>query len=205
MSLQIGQYGSLLRDDYVQPPVRAHNPNTNFVSLGAYLQPGPYASLSLEDPSRFRPGTFVAPTQIELMQGFMDTPFQNADPVQSDTRVVPGNTFVTQRPAPRGLSSARGGADPEPFSSSAAPRGYTFVTTSAGNVRSGGPRASAGLGGAGGGTRALETAPYGLVVGAPVSPANCPSGDHCALTVAGGCACSAQSPWYDPARSNVYY
>lgn len=203
MSLQIGQYGSLTRADYVQPAVRRGDPNNNFVALGAYLQAGPYASLSPEDPSRFRPNTYVAPTQIELMQGFMDTAFQNANPYQSDTRVVPGSTFVTQRPAPAPTSSLFASSAGASFESFASPPGYSFETTRRTHAPAATSRNLQGGGGAGGG--AIETAPYGLVVNAGVSPSNCLAEEHCFLNLAGGCACTSQSPWYDRSSSNVYF
>ena len=109
MSLLIGQHGSLLRENYAagqQYTVVAPNQQDGFsksagsslISLGAFLQPGPYASLSPEDPSRFRPTSYVAPTEIELMHGFLDMPFQNGNPLQADPVVMPHSTFIDQTP-----------------------------------------------------------------------------------------------------------
>lgn len=112
MSLQMGQYGSQLRRDYVQPAV---SPSSGgIISMGAYLEPNSnVTSLAAEDPSRFRPGTYVAPTSIELMHGFMDYEFYNTIPMQSDTRQFP-QTYTTQRPSivPRGYSYSSARAAP---------------------------------------------------------------------------------------------
>lgn len=112
MSLQIGQYGSQLRRDYVQPPVTPAS--GGIISMGAYLEPdSPVTSLAIEDPSRFRPGTFVAPTAIELMHGFLDYQFYDTNPQQSDTRMF-AQTYTNQRPAaaPRGYSYSSARAAP---------------------------------------------------------------------------------------------
>lgn len=166
MSLQIGQYGSQLRRDYVQPPVT--RASGGIVSMGAYLDPtGPVTSLAVEDPSRFRPGTYVAPTSIELMHGFMDYEFYNANPQQSDTRQFP-QTYATQRPT-------------------AVPRGYSYSSarTAPGSY--------------------VNTEPYGLAIGGPVSPSNCPVDQGAYYTVTGGCALSTQSPLYRPGSSNTFF
>lgn len=101
----------MLRDDYVQA-------NGMFLSKGAYLQPGvgQPASLDPADPSRFRPTSYVLPRQIEIMNGSMDLEFQNENPLQSDTRVIPYSTYIKQPPAPSSLLRARrGGRDSTPL------------------------------------------------------------------------------------------
>ena len=67
MSLLHGQFGSKPRDDYVPT-------SGEFRSKGDFMDPNRPASLGVEDRSRFRPQSFVAPRQIELMQGAFTTP-----------------------------------------------------------------------------------------------------------------------------------
>jgi hypothetical protein len=67
MSLLRGQHGSQERHDFV--------PSTGqFASKGNYLDPNQPSALGVEDRSRFRPQSFVAPRQVELMQGALTTP-----------------------------------------------------------------------------------------------------------------------------------
>lgn len=233
MSLLIGQSGSLLRDDYVQPQYSSANfqstegggasgfsgsSNAGLIAKGAYLQPGPYASLGVEDPSRFRNTAYVAPTQIELMQGFMDMPFQNANPLQSDTRVMPMSTFLNQDPPfmqraqrPSFSQSAAAGSG----SGSGRDRslkqaqqyllrqqqqqGYSFAggETTGRQLRSAGQDGQAQM--------FVPTAPYGLMVSTAVSPQFCPSTQGCFMNSGGGCQCGRTSPLYNPGSSNVYY
>ena len=146
MSLLIGQHGSLVREDYAARQkytvVRDDTDNQNgfnkssgssLISLGAFLQPGPYASLSPEDPSRFRPTSYVAPTEIELMQGFLDMPFQNGNPLQSDLLVMPRSTFIDQTPPP--LPSC---SKPMQMLRQQQQLGYTFVQSPAAAPDAGG-------------------------------------------------------------------
>ena len=232
MSLLIGQSGSLLRDDYVQPanPFASRSlqsvgdvtsgftgsRSTGLIAKGAYLQPGPYASLSQEDPSRFRNTAYVAPSQIELMQGFMDTPFQNANPMQSDTRVMPMSTFLDQAPPSMQLrqqlssqsagSLSRGsgsnyGAQAKQMQQyqlrQQQQQGYSFAggDSTGRQLRSGGPNAQI----------SVPTAPYGLMVSTSISPQNCPSTQGCFMNSGGGCQCGATSPYFLPSSSNIYY
>jgi len=62
MSLLYGQQGSLKRQDFIQS-------SGPFLAKGNYLDPARPSSLGVEDRTRFRPSSFVAPRQIELMQG----------------------------------------------------------------------------------------------------------------------------------------
>lgn len=64
MSLLLGQQGSKTRQDYVQ-----FSPAANVVTKGHFMDPNRPSSLGVEDRSRFRPQAYVAPRQIELMQG----------------------------------------------------------------------------------------------------------------------------------------
>lgn len=67
MSLLLGQHGSKKREDYVQ----SAGP---FLAKGNYLDPNQPSALGVEDQSRFRPHSFVAPRDVELMQGALTTP-----------------------------------------------------------------------------------------------------------------------------------
>jgi hypothetical protein len=67
MSLLRGQYGSKQRNDYVQS-------TGPFLAKGNYLDPNQPSALGMEDRSRFRPHSFVAPRDVELMQGALTTP-----------------------------------------------------------------------------------------------------------------------------------
>jgi hypothetical protein len=67
MSLLRGQYGSKQRHDYVQ----SEGP---FLAKGNYLDPTQPSALGQEDRSRFRPQSFVAPRNVELMQGALTIP-----------------------------------------------------------------------------------------------------------------------------------
>lgn len=212
MALLIGQSGSMLRSDYVQPPVIRGNNNADIVSKGAFLQSGgAYTSLSPDDASRFRPTSFVAPTQIDLMQGFMDTPFYSNNPFMSDTRVLPYDTFVNQRPpsSPSQLSLASGGggrAAAAPFlTAGSAGNSYSFQTTPSSSSSNGGSMLLRGARGSGGG--GVSAGPYGQTIEAPsgLSSRNCPAPQKCYVNVSGACACSSSSPLYNPASSNIYY
>jgi hypothetical protein len=68
MSLLRGQFGDLPRQDYVQPS------SGPFLSKGNFLDPERPSSLGIEDRSRYRPQSFVAPRDIELMQGAFTIP-----------------------------------------------------------------------------------------------------------------------------------
>lgn len=143
MSQLFGAYGSQLRQDYVQPPVKPGV--TQIVAKGAFLQPGSgVASLDPADSSRYRPGTYVAPTQIELMGGYFDRGLAFYDNNPFDTALtMPRDTFITQTPEN-------------------VPVGYVyeqFISTD--------PRGKLG-------TRATTTNPYGLVYGGTYNPQNCP-------------------------------
>lgn len=201
MSLLIGQSGSMLRSDYVQPPVIPGNNNATIVSKGAYLQSGgAYTSLAPDDASRFRPTSFVAPTQIDLMQGFMDTPFYNNNPFQADMRVMPHDTFVDQRPRSFFSLSASSSSQQQrqPLYTSGG-NSYTFETTAAKT-----PASSLSSSSSRGG---VSAAPYGQTIDSSsgVSPRNCPAAQKCYVNVSGACACSSSSPLYNPASSNIYY
>lgn len=104
MSLLLGQYGSLERQDFVQPSL--HSAGPNIVAKGSYLQPGPYASVSVDDRSRFRNTSFVPPVSVELMTGFMDYGFYNTNSNQSMPTIMPQSTYLHQQPqqARRGYS-----------------------------------------------------------------------------------------------------
>ena len=67
MSLLIGQSGSKQRQDYVQ----SRGP---ILAKGNFMDPERPSSLGVEDRSRFRPQSFVAPRNIELMQGAFTLP-----------------------------------------------------------------------------------------------------------------------------------
>lgn len=62
MSLLYGQQGSLQRNDFIQS-------SGPFLAKGNFMDPARPSSLGVEDRTRFRPSSFVAPRQIELMQG----------------------------------------------------------------------------------------------------------------------------------------
>ena len=202
----------MLRSDYIQPPVIRGNNNADIVSKGAFLQSGgAYTSLSPDDASRFRPTSFVAPTQIDLMHGFMDTPFYNNNPFMSDMRVVPYDTFVNQRPPPSpsqlSLASGAGGRAAEAafLTAGSAGNSYSFQTTPAAPSSSNALlRGARGGGGGGGG---VSAGPYGQTIEAPsgLSARNCPAAQKCYVNVSGACACSSSSPLYNPASSNIYY
>ena len=68
MSALIGQMNSLNRQDYVQPS------KGKFLAKGNYLAPDRPSALGADDRSRFRPQSFVAPQQIELMNGSFSIP-----------------------------------------------------------------------------------------------------------------------------------
>lgn len=176
MSLLLGQYGSLQRDDFVQPPLQSAGPN--IVAKGSYLQPGPYASVSVDDRSRFRNTAFVPPVSIELMTGFMDYGFHNTNVNLSSPVIMPTATYVDQsQPQVR--------------------RGYAFST-----VPSSQPRLAALRGVDGGQTTQVE--PYGQVVNGPVSPRACPSGVG-VMNASGACQVQPGTPLYDPDARNVYF
>jgi hypothetical protein len=97
MSLLLGQSGSLQRDDFVQPPLQTHGPN--IVAKGSFLQPGPYASVSIDDRSRFRNTSYVPPQSIELMTGFLDYGFYTANPNSNDANAMPRQTLIASDPS----------------------------------------------------------------------------------------------------------
>lgn len=76
MSLLFGQQGSLQRNDFVQSPAGP------FLAKGNFMDPARNSSLGIEDRTRFRPSSFVAPRQIELMNGAFN--------VQGSTNYVEG-------------------------------------------------------------------------------------------------------------------
>lgn len=100
MSLLLGQSGSLLRDDFVQPPLQSLGPN--IVAKGSFLQAGPYGSVSIDDRSRFRNTSYVPPQSIELMTGFMNYGFYTGNPNSYDANSMPRQTYIAplQTPAP---------------------------------------------------------------------------------------------------------
>jgi hypothetical protein len=176
MSLLLGQYGSLQRDDFVQPPLQSAGPN--IVAKGSYLQPGPYASVSVDDRSRFRNTAFVPPVSIELMTGFMDYGFYNTNVNLSSPVIMPTATYVHQsQPQVR--------------------KGYAFST-----VPSSQPRLGALRGVDGGATTQVE--PYGQVVNGPVSPRFCGTGGG-VINASGACQVQPGAPLYDPDARNVYF
>lgn len=61
--------------------------NTNIVILPEYVD--------MQDHSRFRSTSFVPPQQIELMQGSLTIPFQNADPESHNISGIPSSTTTT--------------------------------------------------------------------------------------------------------------
>jgi hypothetical protein len=144
MSLLLGQYGSLSRDDYVQPALNLASGGPNFVAYGSFLQPGPYGSLSIDDRSRFRNTAYTPPLSIELMNGFFNYPFRDSNPNQNNLGTFPRSTYISQQPG-------------------AVPRNYSYSTV---------PALGSGLKDSHG--DALSTAPYGQVMDGPVSSSNCP-------------------------------
>lgn len=145
MSQLFGAYGSQLRGDYVQPIVQQGV--TQFVGKGSFLQPGDGpASLDPVDPSRYRPGTYVLPTQIELMGGYFDKGLQfwNNDPADN-ALVMPRDVYINQ-------------ADKQ------VPVGYMYENFVPGDPRST-LRTQNG---------AYGTQPYGLLYQGAVNPRDCP-------------------------------
>lgn len=145
MSLLLGQYGSLSRDDFVQPALNLAGGGPNFVAYGSYLQPGPYGSLSVDDRSRFRNTAFTPPRSIELMNGFFNYPFRDTNPNQNTRGTFPRSTFISQQP----------GAVPPNYSYATVPALGSTLKDSHGD--------------------ALSTSPYGQVMDGPVSSSNCPA------------------------------
>lgn len=176
MSLLLGQYGSLERQDFVQPPLQSSGPN--IVAQGSYLQPGPYASVSVDDRSRFRNTSFVPPVSIELMTGFMDYGFYNTNVNLSSPVIMPAATYIHQ-------------SQPQ------ARKGYAFST-----VPSSQPRLAALQGVDGQAT--MQLAPYGQVVNGPVSARACPAGVG-VINASGACQVQPGTPLYDPDARNVYF
>lgn len=183
MSQLIGAYGSQLRGDYVQPPVKPGE--TQFVAKGAFLQPGDgVASLDPADSSRYRPGTFVLPTQIELMPGYFDQGLQFYDNSPNDTALaMPRDTFVNQTPQ-------------------RVPVGYVFEQLVTADPRTGGQAQLAAQAMPGAQRPPYTTNPYGLTYGGSISPANCPG----YITVAGSCQIppSAQAYVQNSAIGNTW-
>jgi hypothetical protein len=163
MSQLFGAYGSQLRGDYVQPPVKAGE--TQFVAKGAFLRPGDgVASLDPADPSRYRPGTYVLPTQIELLPGYFDRGLQFYDNNPNDTALImPRDTFVVQAPEK-------------------VPVGYTYEQLISMDPRVGAQAQLAAQRGSSG-RQPTTTNPYGLTYGGAINPANCPG----YITVGGSC------------------
>lgn len=174
MSQLFGAYGSMLRGDYVQPPVKQGE--TQFIAKGAFLQPGEgVASLDYVDPSRYRPGTYVLPTQIELLDGYFDKGLQfwNSNPYDN-ALVMPRNTFINQTP-------------------NNVPVGYEFAHLVSTDPRSSAQAQLAAQAVPGKG-QPFITQPYGLVHNAAISPRDCPG----YITVAGSCSVPPGSPGYVP-------
>ena len=67
MSLLIGQSGSRPRGDYVQS-------SGPILAKGGFMDPERASSLGIEDRSRFRPQSFVASRDVELMNGAFTLP-----------------------------------------------------------------------------------------------------------------------------------
>ena len=172
MSQLFGAYGSMLRQDYVQPPIKGGE--TQFIGKGKFLQPGDGpASLDYVDPSRYRPGTYVLPTQIELMGGYFDKglSFWNSDPADN-ALVMPRDTFINQ-----GKTNV--------------PVGYTFDMFNIVDPRSSAQAQLAAQAVANKG-QPFATNPYGLVGNAAISPQDCPG----YITVAGSCKVPPGNPAY---------
>ncbi len=72
MSQLIGAYGSIEPQLNRNYDTVAPGKTPNIVPYGNFLGQG-VASVSIDDPSRFRPTAFVLPRQIELMTGFFNT------------------------------------------------------------------------------------------------------------------------------------
>lgn len=82
MSLLIGQSGSKQRGDYI--------PSTgpSFAAKGNFMDPERPSSLGIEDRSRFRPQSFVAPRNIGLMQGAFNIPGASDIPSPSPQKPI---------------------------------------------------------------------------------------------------------------------
>jgi hypothetical protein len=177
MSQLIGASGSLLRGDFVQPTLTTTEGGT-IVSMGSYLEPGPYASLSIDDRSRFRSTSFVPPQSIELMHGFFDRGLMFYDTNPLENTISTAVTFVDQRP-------------------SAVPVGYSYYSQPASTPEL---RALRGYSG----QPTMATAPYGQVIHGPVSPSNCPS-NQAFVNPSGGCQVMPSAAAFNPAGTNVYF
>lgn len=78
MSLLRGQAGSI--------PTRNIQTIGQFQNVGNFLDPERPGALGIEDASRFRPQSYVAPRGIELMQGSFTVPGVDGytgDPMES--------------------------------------------------------------------------------------------------------------------------
>ncbi len=176
MSLLLGQYGSLQRQDFVQPPLQ--QAGTNIVAQGSYLQPGAYASVSVDDRSRFRNTSFVPPVSIELMTGFMDYGFYNTNSNLSAPAIMPQTTYLNQQPS----------AVPPRYAYSSIPSSSSTLRTLTGAA----------------GAPTMQVAPYGQVVQGPVSAHSCPAGVGF-INASGACQVPPSSPLYDPDARNIYF
>jgi hypothetical protein len=174
MAQLFGAYGSQLRQDYTQPPTKPGE--TQFIAKGKFLQPGDgVASLDYVDPSRYRPGTYVLPTQIELLDGYFDKglSFWNSDPTMN-ALVMPRDVFISQ-------------------TKQNVPVGYEFQMMVSPDPRTSAQAQLAAEARAGGG-QPYATNPYGLVVNAAISPENCPG----YITVGGACQIPRNNAAYLP-------
>lgn len=90
MSLLRGHHGSTQRHDYVQS-------SGPFLAKGNYLDPDQPSALGVEDRSRFRPQAFVAPRDVELMQGALTIPgVSNYTGVHEPQTKSPHGWFMSQ-------------------------------------------------------------------------------------------------------------
>lgn len=122
MSLYVGQYGSLLPENYQQPMAATYSgaPPPLAQAYGNYLGEG-VPSLGADDPSRQRPLSYVLPRQIELMNGFFDR-----SPVgSSNSSTQPVTQLVTTSTAPSTAASAQLMATPNALQV-AGPYGLTY-------------------------------------------------------------------------------
>lgn len=174
MSLLLGQSGSLERDDFVQPPYQSQGPN--IVAKGSYLQPGPYASVSIDDRSRFRNTSFVPPVSIELMQGFLTYASYTPNPNGADANTMPRTTFIAQEKPQQHYAY---NLTPSNFAAAKALQGA-------------------------GGQPTVQLSPYGQVTGGPVSSSFCPPALGY-INASGACAVPPSSPLYQPDARNVYF
>lgn len=83
MSLLRGQHGSQSRQDSV--------PTTGEFANGNFLNPDGPGSLGVEERTRFRPQSYVAPREISLMQGSFTIPGVDSYTGEQEHRVKTSN------------------------------------------------------------------------------------------------------------------